>query len=181
LDYLRLKVAYDRDNWRMQPLFITHEVLCRRHRTDDAVRWQEVISVYMRATAQQHLRELERLETEHSIKLRTIRERVEERFVASLGQDRLAAMLPPLWSAIRKGDPLTEERLKHFNQGITAFAGNPVGAGLDTPQWIRRLEREINNIRVQEAVPEPPKPPPPPLAAFRRQLAGDWETLDDLP
>jgi hypothetical protein len=32
LDFLRLKTAYDRDNWRLRPLLLSHEVLCRRRR-----------------------------------------------------------------------------------------------------------------------------------------------------
>ena len=36
LDFLRLKAAYERDNWRMRPLVLVHEVLCRRGRPVDA-------------------------------------------------------------------------------------------------------------------------------------------------
>ncbi|MFL5330580.1 MAG: hypothetical protein ACJ8C4_16885 [Gemmataceae bacterium] len=180
IDYLRLKTAYERDNWRMRPLFLTHEILCRRRRTGDAARWQEVISVYMQATAQQHLRELERLETRHGVKLRTVRERLEERFVASLAQDRLAAHLAPLWESIRQNDAQLNDRLARFKEALSGFSANPVGAGVDTPQWIRRLEREIAQIRSRETKPAKDRPTTPPLSTLRQQLAGDWEKADDL-
>jgi hypothetical protein len=164
----------------MRPLFLTHEILCRRRRTGDAARWQEVISVYMQATAQQHLRELERLETRHGVKLRTVRERLEERFVASLAQDRLAAHLAPLWEAIRQNAAHLNDRLAQFKQALSDFSANPVGAGVDTPQWIRRLEREIAQIRSRDTKPAKDRPTTPPLSTLRQQLSGDWEKADDL-
>lgn len=181
LDFLRLKSAYDRDNWRLRPLLLTHEVLCRRHRTADAARWQDVISVYMRGQSEQHLQELTRLETKHALKLRTIRERLEERFVASLAQDRLAAQLGPLWEAARSRSEDAEPRLKLFVESVKPFTANPVGAGLETPDWIRRLEREVAQIKAKESERMSEFVPPPSLASLRRQFTGDWEERNELP
>ncbi|MBX7102926.1 MAG: hypothetical protein K1X57_02520 [Gemmataceae bacterium] len=181
LDYLRLKSAYDRDNWRLKPLLLTHEVLCRRRRTADAARWQEVISVYTRAHSEQHIQELGRLETKHALKLRTIRERLEERFVASLAQDRLAALLIPLWESAKTGGEEAASRLSAFSTALKPFTSNPVGAGLETPDWIRRLEREMALTKAQRESPPTDKFPVPPLAALRRQLTGDWQERNELP
>lgn len=180
LDFLRLKSAYERDNWRLRPLLLTHEVLCRRNRTADAARWQEVISAYFRAQSEQHLQELGRLEGRHGIKLRTVRERLEERFVSSLAQDRLAAQLPSLWNAARKPGSDVTPLLLQFNESLNWFTANPVGAGLETPTWIRRLEREMVRIRQRELQPPSTELPPPPLPQLRRQFGSDWEDADDL-
>src|SRR5206468_6234093 len=40
LDLLRLKAAYDRDQWRLRPLVLVHEVLCRHGRLTEAEGWQ---------------------------------------------------------------------------------------------------------------------------------------------
>ncbi len=180
LDFLRLKTAYDRDNWRLRPLLLTHEVLCRRRRTADATRWQDVISVYTRAQSEQHLQELGRLETKHALKLRTIRERLEERFVASLAQDRLAAQLGPLWEAARQRSEDAMPRLKSFTEALKPFTANPVGAGLETPDWIRRLEREMAHIKAKETAPPPEPASPPSLPTLRKQFTGDWEERNEL-
>jgi hypothetical protein len=181
LDFLRLKVAYERDNWRLRPLLLTHEVLCRRSRTGDAARWQELISVYTRTQSEQHLQELVRLEAKHAIRLRTIRERLEERFVSGLAQDRLAALLPPLWESARKQNADAPERLKGFLAAVEPFTAHPVGAGLETPGWIRRLEREMARIRSEELEIPQPIPTRPTLAQLTKQLTGDWEERLELP
>jgi hypothetical protein len=180
LDFLRLKTAYDRDNWRLRPLLLTHEVLCRRRRTVDAARWQDVISVYTRAQSEQHLQELARLETKHALKLRTIRERLEERFVASLAQDRLAAQLGSLWEAARNGTDDATPRLAAFVESLKPFTANPVGAGLETPDWIRRLEREMAHIKAKEFELPSDAIVPPSLPTLRRQFTGDWEERNEL-
>lgn len=181
LDFLRLKIAYERDNWRLRPLLLTHEVLCSRRRTADAARWQEGISVYTRAQSEQHMQELTRLETKHALRLRTVRERLEERFVSGLAQDRLAAQLGPLWQSARRERPDAPKRLSAFLAALEPFTNNPVGAGLETPGWIRRLEREMARIREEEQTPPEVTTPLPPLASLRRQLTGDWDERNELP
>lgn len=181
LDFLRLKIAYERDNWRLRPLLLTHEVLCRRGRTSDAARWQELISVYTRTQSEQHLQELVRLEAKHAIRLRTIRERLEERFVSGLAQDRLAALLPSLWESSQKRSPDVLEKLKGFLAAVEPFTAHPVGAGLETPGWIRRLEREMGRIRGEESQIPLTVRSKPKLAQLRKQLTGDWEERLELP
>src|SRR5205807_5431717 len=63
LDFLRLKAGYERDNWRMRPLVLVHEVLCRRGRTADAAGWEEGIVHYTRQHADRHLTDLAAVET----------------------------------------------------------------------------------------------------------------------
>jgi hypothetical protein len=181
LDFLRLKTPYERDNWRLKPLLLTHEVLCRRNRTADAARWQDEISMYTRAQSEQHLKELAKVEARHAIKLRTVRERLDERFVASLAQDRLAALLIPLWEAARRDPAGARDQLAQFTAALEPFTSNPVGAGLETPGWIRRLEREMARFRAKEAQVAAPAPKPIPLAQLRRQLTGDWDERNELP
>lgn len=181
LDFLRLKAGYERDNWRLKPLLLTHEVLCRRRRTADAARWQDEISGYTRAQSEQHLRELAKVETKHAIKLRTVRERLDERFVARLAQDRLAALLIPLWEAARRDPASATDWLKQFTAALEPFTNNPVGAGLETPGWIRRLEREMARFRAKELKQAADPLRPIPLNQLRQQLTGDWDERNELP
>src|SRR6516225_9850679 len=51
LDFLRLKVLYERHAWRLRPLVLAHEVLARRGRADLAVSWQEAFTRLTRELA----------------------------------------------------------------------------------------------------------------------------------
>jgi hypothetical protein len=173
LDFLRLKAAYERDNWRMRPLVLVHEVLCRRGRTEDAAGWQEGIVRYTRQHADRHLHELAQLEARHGLRLRTVRDRLGEHFVAPLVIDRLCAQLGPAWEAARRGEAENNPAFMRLSQEIAAFAATPAGVGLDVPPWLRRLERELVRLRRE---PEPVSLPRSRLTleGLRAQLARTW-------
>ena len=55
------------------------------------------------------------------------------------------------------------------------MADNPIGVGLDVPQWLRKLRDEVD--RVHDAATVPPKPAEPvrlTFAELQRQLE-EWE------
>jgi hypothetical protein len=179
LDFLRLKVAYERDNWRMRPLVLVHEVLCRRGRPDvhgaggDAAGWQDGIARYTRTNADRRLAELAEVEARHGLKLRTIRDRLGEQFVAPLAVDRLCALVGPAWAAARRGDGEETAAFTRLRDEIAAFAATPAGVGLDVPPWLRRLEGELYRIRH-----EPTRDAPPPgrltVEQLRAQIGSEW-------
>jgi hypothetical protein len=176
LDFLRLKSAYERDNWRMRPLVLVHEVLCRRGRPADAAGWQEGIVHYTRQHADRHLHELAQLEARHGLKLRTVRDRLGERFVAPLVIDRLCALLGPAWAAARRGAGEDDPAFVRLREEVDSLAATPAGVGLDVPPWLRRLERELIRLRRE---PEPVAPPPVRLTVdeLRKQLERGWGGL----
>ena len=57
------KVRYDRFAWRMRPLALAHEVLCRRGQDDLAARWREFIAGKTRQLSDDLLAELADRET----------------------------------------------------------------------------------------------------------------------
>lgn len=148
-DFLRIKANYERNAWQYRPLGLVHEVLARRH-SQAAALWREHVQILMQDNARQHLRELERLEHQHGIRLATIRDRVEEGFVRPMTIDRLCALVQPAYEAARErfeGDeplPLEIE--------MEPLAAAPTGVGLDVPPWILRLESELNRVRTSQSV-----------------------------
>lgn len=176
LDYLRLKSAYERDNWRMRPLVLVHEVLCRRGRTNDAEGWQEGIVKYTREHADQRLVELAETEARHGIKLRTVQDRLQERFVAPLAIDRLCALVEPAWNASRSGEGEGNSTFERLRQGIAEFAATPTGVGLDVPPWLRRLEGELYLLK-HEPVRRRFAKSQLTIEQLREQLESDWEHL----
>src|SRR5439155_5627997 len=70
LDFLRLKVKYDRVAWRMRPFALAHEVLCRRGQDALAARWRDFIASKTRQVSDNLLEELTKKETRTAVRLR---------------------------------------------------------------------------------------------------------------
>jgi hypothetical protein len=173
LDFLRAKAGYERDHWRMRPLVIVHEVLIRRGHAADAEDWRRSIAEYAREQADRRLAELSRLEEQHGLRLRTIRDRLEERFIAPLTVDRLAALLEPAWSAAREGATEDDPAIAAFRDEVNAHAETPQGVGLDVPPWIERLEEGLAGLR-RRGRTAPREPGALTLEQLRDQLLHDW-------
>ena len=143
-DFFRLKASYERNAWRLRPLGMVHETLARRS-CPAADRWRRQVEGLARQAAEDHLRELARLEQQHGMRLATLRSRLEERFVEPLEFDRLAALIEPAleaapaWLGKSETTPLEEE--------IRPLAAKTTGVGLDVPVWLSRLEGELHRIR----------------------------------
>src|SRR6516225_3757053 len=103
LEFLRLKVAYERHAWQFRPLVLAHEVLARRGRTQAAVLWEQKFNTFTRELARQHLEQLARLEHERGVRLGTISDRLNERFIKPLALDRLCALIEPSMAEARRG------------------------------------------------------------------------------
>jgi hypothetical protein len=142
LDFLRLKVAYDRYAWRLRPLVLIHDRLCKRGYDRLAIKWREFISKRTGDLARELLNDLAGREQEHGIKLRTIRDRLEERFIQPLQVDQAVARLPRAVAATRDGQAEDNPAFQGLLRAIQPLAEQPVGVGLDVPSWLRRLEDE---------------------------------------
>ncbi len=145
LDFLRLKASYERQAWHFRPLVMAHDVLARKGRGETAVLWEEEFAQLTQEPAADHLEQLAALEREHRLRLGTIADRLQERFVKPLALDRLCALVEPSMAEARQaGERPAFERLRRELQPLTA---TPTGVGLDVPQWLRRLESEVQRFR----------------------------------
>lgn len=174
LDFLRVKAKYERYAWRMRPLVLAHEALCRKGLPDVAEHWERSIAEFSKPLAAELSELLAQKEAEHAVRLRTIRDRIEERFLRPLALDRLCALVEPASEEARQGitNGPTFSRLTEL---LTPLAANPTGVGLDVPQWLRKIHDEVDRIRDNEAIP--PKPAGPvrlTFAELQRQL-DEWE------
>jgi hypothetical protein len=192
LDFLRLKVSYDRFAWRLRPLVLAHEVLCRRGHDRLAASWRAFIETKTHGLADDLLTKLASREAEHGMRLRTVRDRLEERFVQPLQIDQAAARVATAAAAARDlasgSGAGTPEELPAFvglQAAIRPLAESPTGVGLDVPVWLRRLEDELRRFRTgprpaddpdADGPDDPPLPPAPRLdfGDLRRQL-NEWE------
>ncbi|MCI0683976.1 MAG: hypothetical protein L0Y71_17855 [Gemmataceae bacterium] len=165
-DFLRLKARYERAAWNFRPLHFVHDILVRRH-PPSAAEWREQVGLLTRDLAEQLLEELGKLEQHHGMRLATIRQRLDERFVGPLEIDRLAALVEPALQGAGADEPSALE------QEVTPLANVPGGVGLDVPGWLQRLEQEL--IRVRQA-----KDPLARLAESRLQIAKGEQPFADL-
>ncbi len=143
-DFLRLKASYERNAWQLRPLNLVHEVLARNH--GPAVKlWRDQVEHLCRQTAEDHLRELARLEKMHGMRLTTIADRLEERFVKPMALDELCAQIEPALDQAPK--MLDEVGPIPLEEALRPFTATPTGVGLDVPHWILRLEGEVLRVR----------------------------------
>jgi hypothetical protein len=148
LDFLRLKANYERHAWHFRPLVLIHDALARRGRTAAARLWEETFVRFTQELADQHLEELRRLEQAHGTKLRTVTDRLEERFVKPLVLDRWCALIGPALEAARGPGP--HSVFESLAEELRHQAKNPGGAGLDVPHWLHRLEQEVQRTRIDQ-------------------------------
>jgi hypothetical protein len=145
LDFLRLKASYQRQEWQCRTLWVVHGVLARQGPESAARLWQDAFTQMVRELAEHHLRELARLEETHGIRLRTIRDRLEERFARPLAVDRLCAQIGSVMQAAPEGED--NPTFAGFQKELLQSTAAPVGVGLDVPAWIRQLEQEVERVR----------------------------------
>ncbi|MDY3553987.1 hypothetical protein R5W24_003101 [Gemmata sp. JC717] len=155
LDMLRLKVRYDRFAWRMKPLALAHEALCQRGYEALAGRWRTFIAEKTVELADELLKELNEREARYGVKLRTVRDRLEERFTRPLEIDRAAAQVAAAAEAARGGQVEGNPAFVGLRTAIEPLEAIVSGVGLDVPVWVRRLEDALRQTRDRTAEPPP--------------------------
>ncbi|MCS6852633.1 MAG: hypothetical protein NZ700_15870 [Gemmataceae bacterium] len=148
LEFLRLKVGYERHVWQLRPLMVVHEVLARAGKTEAALLWEAEFARLTEPLAEQQLQALARLEQEHGMRLRTVADRLHERFVQALRLDRLCAAIKPVMAEAKTpgGGPM----FARFREELRQLSATPAGVGLDVPSWLRRLEAEVQRARLEQ-------------------------------
>jgi hypothetical protein len=76
--------------------------------------------------------------------LRTVRDRLEERFVKVLALDRLCALIEP--AMVEAREPEENGSFATMEKELQPLTASPTGVGLDVPQWLRRLENEVQRV-----------------------------------
>ncbi|MCI0377490.1 MAG: hypothetical protein L0215_07785 [Gemmataceae bacterium] len=143
-DFLRLKASYERNAWQLRPLNVVHEILARKDGPTAQV-WREQVQHLSRNVADEHLNELARIEAQHGIRLATVRDRLEERFVQPMALDSLCALVEPALDQAAQW--LGRDDAPPLEEAVAPFVANPTGVGLDLPPWLQRLQNELQRVR----------------------------------
>ena len=146
LDFLRLQTSYNRVAWNLRPVMMAHETLVRCGCPEAAeILWQAVtrrtteIAAGPPAAVRQSV-------AKYGMRLPSIAERLEERFVRPLAIDRLRALVEPAIEELRDSSrpPAEEPRATAEADEPSAFGRSEehprltidiAGAGFDLPGW----------------------------------------------
>lgn len=144
LDFLRLRVRYDRIAWNLRPVMWAHEILVRDGFEVAAMRWQRSLSERIGEEAEVYVKRLRRLQQQYSMRMPSVADRILERFVQPMTIDRMRGLVEPSIRNAREGLDSTEFEL--LRKEADALTEHPAGAGLDLPAWLEVLEDEVDVV-----------------------------------
>jgi hypothetical protein len=156
LDFLRLRADYDRIAWNLRPVLLTHEVLVRCGRGRTAEAWRKDVADRTRKTADDKLRRLRNLTRKYGMKLPSIAERLEERFVKPLLVDCLRGLVPAAMDEIHDDRPL--ESFPQLEKLVDELTRKVSGAGFELPEWLAALQDEVSQVIspiIEDDFPDP--------------------------
>ena len=176
LDFLRLETTYDRDAWNMIPAAVAHEVLTRLGKTEAATMWEDVISLKTEEQADNHLRHLEQLQKKYGMKMPSVANHLEERFVKPLSVNHMLARIRPACEDAEAGSK-PSLAFDALEIAVENYLKTTSGSGIEIPAWLRTLEEELNRVlELGETTPPDSEPqlhlpiPPLSLKEVRHQL-----------
>ena len=143
LDFLRLEALYDRDAWNLTPLVIVHEVLVRHGLLDAAEIREAAFEIQTSELADRHLADLRRLQQKYGMRMPTITDHLKERFVKPLAVNRILALVDQSVQDAREGRQGESESFALLREEVDEYLEDSWGSGIDVPDWLRSLEREV--------------------------------------
>lgn len=145
LDFLRLRVRYDRVSWNLKPIYWTHEVLVRAGCHQSAQQWRRALAERISRESEMYLELLYELQRKYAMRMPTVADRLHERFTRPMTVDRMRALVGPAVRQYRE----TGQASQIFELLIDEcklMMEQPTGVGLDIPQWLAALEDEVDNV-----------------------------------
>ncbi|MBQ9371445.1 MAG: hypothetical protein IJU03_04580 [Thermoguttaceae bacterium] len=147
LDFLRLLAKYERVSWNFKPLYWVHDALIRAGRIRAAELWSREIQTQSSTRAEKNLEDFNRLQNRYGMWLKSVYERLSERFVRPLEIAQICGMVFDVISEVRaKGED--NDVFKKFDQMVERLAKLHNGAGWELPDWLNELQDEVVLARV---------------------------------
>lgn len=144
LDFLRLRVRYERIAWNLKPVMWAHEVLVRCGLENAAMMWRRSLSERIGSEAEVYVTKLRELQQTYAMRMPTVADRLYERFVQPMTIDRMRALVgPAMRDAENEVDSRSFELLEKEAELLTR---TPTGVGLDAPAWLEALEEEVEQL-----------------------------------
>ena len=143
LDFLRLRAGYDRVAWNLRPILLIHEVLVQSGQRQAAEIWRKAVAERTGDIADDCLRRLRNMNKKYGMKLPSIAERLEERFIRPLQVDRLCSLVRPAMEELRDGHQIRPSRSwKNWWANSPRKSPGPVlKRPIGSPTWKTRPSR----------------------------------------
>jgi hypothetical protein len=148
MEFLRVKVEFERFRWHYRPLSLAHEVLVREGSMRTARLWRQWVEQLAQTRTAELRSRLAELEQRYGLQLITIHDRIQGGLGLDLQEDYLCALVEPVMMEAKQGGG---EAVNHLREALQPFLQSPSGAGLDTPQWLRRMEMEVRRVLAERA------------------------------
>jgi hypothetical protein len=142
LEFVKLKVRYDRINWNLKPVMWAHDLLLRRGLEKAAQQWQRSLADKISEEAETFVGEVKRLQRKYAIRMPTIADRIQERFIQQMVVDRIRSLVGPAIEDAELGQP--SPSLELLSLEVDKLSKVPSGVGLDLPPWLAGLDEEVN-------------------------------------
>jgi hypothetical protein len=141
LDFLRLKIRYDRVSWRLRPFVWAHRVLVEKSDNKVARKWRRSLAERVGPEARRYLTLFQELQAQYAMQMMTIYERLSERFVQPMDVDRLRSLVRQSLNQANAKD--AGRAFELLEREVDQLMRQPVGVGIDLPHWLAALEEEV--------------------------------------
>ncbi len=152
LDFLRLRVRYERIAWNLKPVMWAHEVLVRSGLDDAAMLWRRSLSDRIGTEAEIYVTKLRQLQQTYAMRMPTVADRILERFVQPMTIDRMRALVGPAMRDAESGG--VSRPFELLEKEAELLTRHPTGVGLDVPAWLESLEEEVEQLAKRKASSE---------------------------
>jgi hypothetical protein len=144
MDFLRLRTRYERIAWNLKPVMWAHEVLVRSGLDSAAMMWRRSLSERIGSEANIYVEKLRRLQQTYAMRMPTVADRIQERFIQPMTIARMRALVGP---AMRDAEANRSSReFELLEQESELLTRHPTGVGLDVPAWLDGLEEEVEQL-----------------------------------
>ena len=117
--------------------------------------WEHEVRLNTAEMADSYREQLAELENHYGMRLPSVRDHINERFVKPLAVNRMVSLVPlAVDDARRDGESEAFGILRHE---IDCYREDTVGSGIDVPPWLRSLEKELNRIDTEMHMPNYPE------------------------
>ena len=142
LDFLRLRVRYDRVNWHLRPVTWTHRRLVELAENRVARLWRRSLAERVEPEAANYWSRYEKLQAQYAMQMMTVGDRLSEKFVHPMRVDRMRALVPLAMDV--DGGTAAEQAFEMLEREANRLAQRPTAIGIDPPPWLAALEDSVD-------------------------------------
>jgi hypothetical protein len=150
LDFLRLRVRYDRISWNLKPVFWAHEVLVHAGCHSSAMQWRRALYERVAHESESFLEKLAKLQKTYAMMMPSVADRLNERFLKPMTIDRMRALIRPAMRQLRSSELQQSRAFDLLVQELHLMMREPTGVGLEVPAWLMVLQEEVDRVLDQD-------------------------------